>query len=100
MDTNPGILIAILLSVLLSQYVHAACDGQTPPPLPLPGGTEKVAVTVNDPNLGEVERTFDLHLPAGYSAANPTPLWLDFHGAGAVIGDSRTVGFNHRRVST
>ena len=48
-----------------------------------------MTVTVNDPNLGEVERTFDLHLPAGYSPDNDleTPLWLDFHGAGFVIGD-------------
>ena len=57
------------------------------PSQPLPGGTEKVLITVNDPNLGEVERSFDLHLPAGYSPSNDfeTPLWLDFHGAGFVI---------------
>ena len=98
MNTNPGILFAILLSVL-SQNVHAACNGETPP-LPLPGGTEKVAITVSDPNLGDVERTFDLHLPAGYSVGSGrrTPLWLDFHGAGAVIGDSSRL--KYRRVST
>ena len=51
-----------------------------------------MTVTVNDPNLGEVERTFDLHLPAGYSPDNDleTPLWLDFHGAGFVIGDKNS----------
>ena len=37
---------------------------------------------VTDPNLGDVERSFRLHIPAGYSSANDveTPLLLDFHG--------------------
>ena len=37
---------------------------------------------MTDPNLGNVERSFRLHIPAGYSSANDveTPLVLDFHG--------------------
>ena len=37
---------------------------------------------MTDPNLGNVERSFRLHIPAGYSADNDvaTPLVLDFHG--------------------
>lgn len=80
-------LLIVLLS-FASTNVNAACNGEMPSQ-PLPGATEKVPITVIDPNLGEVERTFDLHLPAGYSPSNDfqTPLWLDFHGAGIVIGD-------------
>lgn len=97
MNTNPGILFAILLSVL-SKNVHAACNGETPP-LPLPGGTEKVAITVSDPNLGEVERSFVLHLPAGYSPSGAndvrTALVLDFHGWG---GDGSGQQFRYRVI--
>ena len=72
----------------MSANVKAACNEQMPS-LPLPGGSERVSIAVNDPNLGEVERTFKLHLPAGYSTNNDfaTPLWLDFRGAGVVLGD-------------
>ena len=37
---------------------------------------------MTDPNLGDVERSFRLHIPAGYSPSNDvaTPLVLDFHG--------------------
>ena len=36
---------------------------------------------MDDPNLGEVERSFKLHIPAGYSTDNEVavPLVLDFH---------------------
>ena len=54
------------------------------PLLPRPGKSSRVRIRVSDPNLGSVERTFKLHLPAGYSTSNdmPTPLVLDFHGWG------------------
>ena len=87
MATQIAPLIVVLLCGM-SANVEAACNGQMPP-LPLPGGSERVSIAVNDPNLGEVERTFELHLPAGYSPSNDfaTPLWLDFHGAGVVLGE-------------
>ena len=47
---------------------------------------------VTDPNVGQVERTFRIHLPSGYSTQNDvkTPLVLDFHG---YTGDSSSQEF-------
>ena len=52
------------------------------PNLPNPGQSETVSISVTDPNLGEVERTFVIRLPSRYSTDNDaeTPLVLDFHG--------------------
>ena len=54
------------------------------PNQPQPGNSRSVSLTVTDPNLGEVERSFIVHLPAGYSPSGGndvrTPLVLDFHG--------------------
>ena len=65
--------------------------GTNLPSQPQPGNSESVIITFSDPNLGLVERSFWIHIPAGYSGANDveTPLVLDFHGWGGVGGDWR-----------
>ena len=77
-----GHLLVNLL--LLSQTVPLALAtcGFDMPQQPQPGQSYTSSIMVNDPNLGEVERSFVLHLPAGYSSTNDveTPLVLDFHG--------------------
>ena len=74
---------ALLVLSAITTAVLATCHGEMPPN-PLPGTSESVSIMVDDPNLGQVERTFRLHLPLGYSPENDveTPLWLDFRGFG------------------
>ena len=71
------------LSVMAA--ASATCGGEMPNQ-PHPGNSRSVSITVSDPNLGEVERSFVLHLPAGYSPSGAndvrTALVLDFHGWG------------------
>ena len=77
-----GHLLANLLSLsIIVPLALATCGGDVPLQ-PQPGQSHTSSIIVNDPNLGEVERSFVLHLPAGYSSANDveTPLVLDFHG--------------------
>ena len=52
------------------------------PNSPDPGQSETVSISVSDPNMGEVERSFVIRLPSRYSIDNDaeTPLLLDFHG--------------------
>ena len=49
-----------------------------------PGDAQKYYIMVNDPYMGEVNRTFMLHLPLYYPVTNdqPVPMVLDFHGTG------------------
>ena len=75
----PAVLYAIVVAA------SATCGGDMPNQ-PNPGNSRTVSITVTDPNLGEVERSFVIHLPAGYSPSGAndvrTPLVLDFHGWG------------------
>ena len=74
--------LALLIATLsaMATKSHAKC-GQEMPKEPNCGKSELVSIRVEDPNLGEVGRSFTLHIPAGYSAANDVevPLVLDFH---------------------
>ena len=74
--------LALLIATLsaMATKSHAKC-GQEIPKEPQCGKSELVSIRVEDPNLGEVGRSFTLHIPAGYSAANDVevPLVLDFH---------------------
>ena len=86
--------IAVVVLSVTAVTVHAACNGEMPLQ-PQPGASESVSIVVSDPSLGQVERTFSVHLPLGYSPDNDveTPLWLDFHGFGwDVSGHLLTVG--------
>ena len=73
-----ALLIAILSAIATRS--HAKCGGEMPKE-PKCGKSDLVTVAVDDPNLGEVERSFKLHVPAGYSTDNDVevPLVLDFH---------------------
>ena len=56
---------------------------------PQPGSSSLVSILVDDPNFGQLERSFVIHVPTGYSNNNDveTPLVLDFHGwTGTGIG--------------
>ena len=83
----------ILLTVLCTEALRcsATCSGEMPN-LPQPGQSSSGSVLVTDPNVGQVERTFRIHLPSGYSTQNDvkTPLVLDFHG---YTGDSSSQEF-------
>ena len=48
------------------------------PSLPHPGRHHRFNVTVADPGMGEVTRSYALHLPAMFSTGNtePTPLMM------------------------
>ena len=74
---------AVLLTVLCTEALtcSATCTGEMPSS-PQPGQSSSGSILVTDPNIGQVERTFRIHLPLGYSAQNDvmTPLVLDFHG--------------------
>ena len=71
----------VIWSAIAGTGVLATC-GSEMPSLPLPGESGLVSIVVDDPNVGPIERTFKIHLPAGYLASNDeeTPLVLDFHG--------------------
>ena len=79
--------VLLVLGALTTKAL-ATCREEMPPGPP-PGSSKSVSIMVNDPNLGQVERTFRIHLPSGYSPDNDveTPLWLDFHGFGWDAGD-------------
>ena len=68
-----------------------ACVGTTPAqPVPAPvGQTEPLELgdTTRSLVYGGIERTYILHIPAGYDAARPTPLVLAFHGIGLDAGE-------------
>ena len=72
--------VLLALSSIVS-VVRGTCGGDIPDQ-PQPGQSQRIYISVSDPNFGEVERSFVLHLPAGYSDKNDisTPLVLSFHG--------------------
>ncbi len=61
-----------------------------------PGTTEKQSVAVNpDTNEGFATRTYWIHVPTGYTATQPTPLLLVFHGGGGTgIGTEAASGWS------
>ena len=82
------LFLAVIHAIVVAASAICGTDMPVQPP---PGGSESVTITYADPNLGLVERSFWIHIPAGYSSANDveTPLVLDFHGWGGVGGDWR-----------
>ena len=68
--------------------------GSNLPILPRPGESQKLYIMVNDPYMGEVNRTYVLHLPKHYPITNdqPVPLVLDFHGTGGHAQTHHSVG--------
>ena len=87
----------ILVNNYTLQIAFACRPCCTMPKQPQPGQSSSVSITVADPNLGKVERTFILHLPSGYSTSNdvPTPLVLDLHGwGGSGAGQEYEGGFD------
>lgn len=77
-----GHLLVNLLFLCHTVPFAVAYCGTDMPQQPQPGQSHTSSIIVNDPNLPDVERSFVLHLPAGYSLDNDveTPLVLDFHG--------------------
>ena len=73
----------LFLVVTSAMFVSVLATCGTDMPIePPPGSSESVTITVDDPNLGPVDRHFRIHIPAGYSDGNDveTPLVLDLHG--------------------
>ena len=60
---------------------EAKCGGQIPAS-PQPGQYKSVSIPVNDPNLGNVQRTFGIFIPTDYSSNTKLPLLMFFHGSG------------------
>ena len=79
-----------IIALSISGTALATC-GTDMPIQPPPGSSESVTIAFSDPNLGLVERSFNIHIPSGYSSSNDvaTPLVLDFHGWGGAGGDWR-----------
>ena len=88
-NTNMAPLILLLAALSASE---ARC-GREMPEEPKCGKSDLVTISVEDPNLGEVERSFTLHVPAGYSKDNSAavPLVLDFH---AFLGEQSMLKFD------
>ena len=59
-----ALFLAVMSAIVVT--VMATC-GTDMPIEPQPGNSESVTITVNDPNLGPVDRHFRIHIPAGYS---------------------------------
>jgi len=83
-------LLAIGLYLLLSWSTFSTFStsstssgcGLEPPPGLHPGRSTDIKVVVQDPGIGEVERSFRLYLPSSYDINVPLPLVVDFHGWG------------------
>ena len=85
--------VTIITLLLIRAFeISASCAGEMPNQ-PQPGQSHSGSILVKDPNLGEIERTFRIHLPSGYSTQNDveTPLVLYFHG---YAGDSSSQEYN------
>ena len=78
-------LIRLLFTIPLCLLI-SACGGRTPiqqPTAPVgQTGTLKPGDTTRSLVFAGIERTYVLHIPAGYDATRPTPLVLAFHGIG------------------
>lgn len=57
------------------------------PNQPTPGESLVVPILVDDPSLGEVERTFRLYIPVTYINDVEIPLVMNFHARGATGTD-------------
>ncbi len=66
-------VVLLALGIALLTY----CSRATPQPPGVPIGDSQGTLQV-----GNVQRTYYLHVPASYDAAKPTPLVLAFHGGG------------------
>jgi len=76
-------ITTLLLTICTSTSTTPSPGCSEPlPDKPHPGRHHKFTLIVDDPNLGEVEREYALHLPAHYDPSNtvPVPLVLDYHG--------------------
>ena len=74
---------SLLASLLVGVASPAPSPGCGQPMLEQhPGRHHRYNVSVADPVVGEVTRSYILHLPAHYDTTNtrPTPLMLDYHG--------------------
>ena len=80
------LLLATLLCGIATAPVAATCGGHTPNQ-PAPGESYVVPIMVDDPNLGEVERTFRLYVPVTYTNDVEIPLVMNFHARGATGTD-------------
>jgi polyhydroxybutyrate depolymerase len=65
-----------------------------PPPTPAPGATAPAGTTSYSVNVGGVNRTYDLYVPAGLDRTQPAPLLIELHGGGGnASGMERLTGF-------
>lgn len=80
-------LFLVWCALLFPSCIWADTSGcnKEVPEQPSPGESASVSISVSDPNLGIIDRSFVLHLPAGFSPNNDlaTPVVFDFHGWGA-----------------
>ena len=69
------LFLAVIYAIVATASATCGTDGPIQPP---PGSSESVTIAFSDPNLGLVERSFWIHIPAGYSSSNDveTPLVL------------------------
>ena len=81
-----SVLLAAIILFGFTSSVTATCGGQMPD-RPAPGESHVVTIIVDDPNLGEVERTFRLYLPVTYTNEVEIPLVMNFHARGATGTD-------------
>jgi polyhydroxybutyrate depolymerase len=65
-----------------------------PPPTPVPGATAPAGTSTYSMNVGGVNRTYDLHVPASLDRSQPAPLLIELHGGGGnASGMERLTGF-------
>ena len=81
-----SVLILAIFFLEIIGAVTATCRGEMPNQ-PAPGESYVVSIMVDDPNLGEVERTFRLYLPVTYTNEVDIPLVMNFHARGATGTD-------------
>jgi len=76
-----GVYFVLSWSTLSTCSKSSGC-GQDAPPGVHPGTSVHLKVLVQDPVMGEVQRSFRLYLPLSYDNNTPLPLVVDFHGWG------------------